>query len=93
MLYGKLAVNDNDLYLKITPDSLLIRGYCIAGFNYCKLFLSLKNSLVVLKSTGDSKNSAMKFGIAIIPLNVSARFHTASIGLTQPTITIAMKMN
>ena len=52
-----------------------------------------KYSLVILNITGLSAKSAMKFGIAIRPLSVSAMFQTKSSEETLPTTIMIMKTN
>ena len=65
------------------------------SFSLCYSCLALerstprKCSLVILNITGLSAKSAMKFGIAMRPLSVSAMFHTKSSEETLP-ITITM---
>ena len=67
---------------------VLLRIFFYFAFS---LSTSAKCSLVSLITTGESANNAMKFGIAIRPLKVSAISHTASIGLTQPTTMMMQK--
>ena len=52
-----------------------------------------KYSLVILKITGLSAKSAMKFGIAMRPLSVSAMFQTKSSEETLPTTITMMKIS
>ena len=52
-----------------------------------------KYSLVILNITGLSAKSAMKFGIAMSPLSVSAMFQTKSSDETLPMTIMIMKMN
>ena len=52
-----------------------------------------KCSLVILNITGLSAKSAMKFGIAMRPLSVSAMFQTKSSEETLPTTITMMKIS
>ena len=50
-----------------------------------------KYSFVSLATTPDRANTAMKFGMAMSPLKVSAMSHTTSIDETEPITTTMMK--
>lgn len=78
----------------------LLRGGCVrlwtcaAGDYFFSLsfFTLSKYSLVILMTTGDRANRAMKFGAAIRPLRVSAISHTTSMEAIAPTTMTTTKI-
>ena len=93
----EMAVDPPDLKLLHTASPLSHK--CPAGrferpagfrFYFASLFLSKKYSFVSFATTPDRANRAIKFGIAMRPLNVSAMSHTTSSDATAPTTTTMM---
>ena len=93
----EMAVDPPDLKLLHTASPLSYK--CPAGrferpagvqFYFFSLSLSKKYSFVSFATTPDRANRAMKFGIAMRPLNVSAMSHTTSSDATAPTTTTMM---
>ena len=93
----EMAVDPPNLKLLHTASPLLHK--CPADrfdrpagvrFYFASLFLSKKYSFVSFATTPDRANRAIKFGIAMRPLNVSAMSHTTSSDATAPTTTTMM---
>ena len=66
------------------------RGCAGASFYCFNLVLSAKNSFVSFATTPERAKRAMKFGMAMRPLKVSAMSHTTSSEATAPTTTMMM---
>ena len=66
------------------------RGRARASFYCFSLVLSAKYSFVSFATTPERAKRAMKFGMAMRPLKVSAMSHTTSSEATAPTTTMMM---